>query len=127
MKYMCRKHGVVDRRPTYPRCAQCAREKSRGRKQTAKRKATMGIGKEGATYKRQRIVYLNTHPHCEHPDGCGAQSTEVHHRPGDEPGTREWLDESRWTPVCHHCHSLLEAELMLRAPDGTWIGKRNAP
>jgi hypothetical protein len=22
------------------------------------------------------------------------------------------------------CHALLEAELMLRGPDGTWIGKR---
>ena len=82
----------------------------------------MGIGKAGAAYKRQREAYLDTGLVCER---CGtAVATEVHHRPGDEPETPEWLDESRWTPVCHGCHAEIEAVLMVRSEDGRFIGKR---
>jgi hypothetical protein len=120
MKILCHRHGIQTPRRGHPRCPQCAREKWRGRKMTPKRKATMGIGKAGARYKHQREEYLAVGLTCER---CGTVATEVHHRPGDRPQTPEWLDESRWTPVCQTCHAELEVELMTRAPDGTFTGK----
>jgi hypothetical protein len=83
----------------------------------------MGVGPEGARYKAQRLEYLKTHTLCEYED-CSARATEVHHRPGVQPGDPQWLDESTWTPVCHRCHAILEAKLMVRGPGGVWIGKR---
>jgi hypothetical protein len=118
--YLCVTHGIQPKRP----CPECRREKDRRRKRTPKRRATMGVGPEGARYKRQRVAYLKTHTRCESPDGCSAPATEVHHKPGVQPGDPQWLDESTWTPVCHRCHAILEAKLMLRGPGGVWIGKQ---
>jgi hypothetical protein len=118
--YLCVTHGIQPRRP----CPECRREKDRRRKRTPKRRATMGVGPEGAKYKRQRVAYLATHIQCESPDGCSARAAEVHHQPGVQPGDPQWLDERTWTPVCHRCHAILEAKLMLRGPGGVWIGKQ---
>jgi hypothetical protein len=52
--YLCVTHGIQPKRP----CPECRREKDRRRKRTPKRRATMGVGPEGARYKRQRVAYL---------------------------------------------------------------------
>jgi hypothetical protein len=77
---------MVTPRSGSPRCPECYREKSRGRRSTPKRRATAGVGKAGAKYKRQRKAYLGVGLTCER---CGAVATEVHHRPGDMPETPE--------------------------------------
>jgi hypothetical protein len=118
IRYLCHKHGAQDKRP----CPVCRREKARRRVQTPLQKATSGVGKRGAEYRRRRKDYLDIGLLCEQND-CGAPATEVHHKVRTEPSHPLWLDRQNWKPVCASCHATLEAALMTRDVKGRWTGK----
>jgi hypothetical protein len=121
IRYSCAagKHGSQPKKP----CPECRREKARKRVRTPLQKATSGVGKHGAEYRKRRKDYLDIGLLCEYQD-CGEPATEVHHRIRTEPDHPLWLDKSNWMPTCHTCHAILEAELMTRDAKGRWTGKQ---
>ena len=95
------------------------------RPDTPNRRATKGIGARGKAWRRVRAEYLRDNPTCQHPDGCIAPATHVHHIDGEGPIGERGLDRSNLVGMCAHHHGVVEAATARRRNEaGEWIGAR---
>ena len=62
-------------------------------------------------WRRTRAAYLDAHPFCQWPDGCGAPATDVHHIDGEGHEGSRGHDPAGLTGYCHSHHSKLTAML----------------
>lgn len=91
------------------------------RPDTPNRRATKGQGERGREWRRVRAAFLRDHPLCQHPDGCVAPASHVHHLDGEGPIGERGLDPSNLLAVCASCHGRIEVAARRRGDDGQWI------
>ena len=92
------------------------------RPDTENRRATKGIGERGRAWRRVRAEFIRDHPVCQHPEGCIAPATQVHHIDGQGPVGERGLDPSNLLACCASHHSAIEAATARpRDDEGRWV------
>lgn len=54
-------------------------------------------------YMKLRAEYLQAHPRCETPWGCGNAADQIHHKRGRVGALL--LDTAHWLAICAVCHN----------------------
>lgn len=91
--------------PTLTDATRCeTHRRERRRASDGKRPGAAARGYD-AKWRKTRAAYLRAHPICQHPDGCIAPATDVHHLDGRGPLGEHGHDEANLLGLCHAHHS----------------------
>jgi 5-methylcytosine-specific restriction protein A len=91
--------------PTLTRTTYCRKHTRDKRRASDRRRPNARQRGYDSHWRKTRSDFLRTYPVCQHPEGCLAPATDVHHLDGQGPKGPQGHDWLNLQGLCHSHHS----------------------